>query len=245
MLGGDFDPAALREELEAGRIEDALERLSRTPRETLPVDIAAVRWWPAGARALRLRTLREEAARDALESADQPTIVSPLDARRAPPEVFRLREPAPRPLVVDVQNLDLGLPVTKLEVPRGATEVRPDVSWIPGTAFVITVHEAASGAAVALARFDLLSGPRGEALARAMRTAWDLAPEGPAAGLLAALVALHHGLHEEALERLEPALDADGELRSVARELRAIALAEMGLDLTAVASLDEPREDDG
>lgn len=242
VMSRPFDPEALHEELADGHIEDALERLSTTPREQLPPDLAAVRWWPREARELRLRTLREQVAEEPDESFDYPTIVSPLDAWRHPPAEFQLREPAEKVLILDIENMDLGLPVASLPIPVGTQTLRSPVSWIPGTAFAMWLREADSGVVQAIARFELLPGPRSEALGRALRTAHDLAPDGPAAELLTALAALHYGLHAAALERLETVLEEsepDSETAAVARELRAIVWAEQGLDLTALASLDD------
>ncbi len=255
IFGREFDPDALRDELGRGDVEAALQRLSTTPREQLPADISQTRWWPLGARELYRKTLMEAVASDPAESFDYPTIAWPLDSFRHAPTTIRLREPATKALSLDIQNQDLDLPVAQLAIAVGQQEIQPGVSWIPGTAFVMTLSEVASGEMKAIARFELLPTPRAEAHGRAMRTAHDLAPDEASGRLLSGLVALHLGLHAEAQSIFETlakpktgeqeAAEGSLELQRIAQELRAIALAEQGLDRTALAALIEAQSASG
>ncbi|MDG2148167.1 MAG: hypothetical protein P8N09_01450 [Planctomycetota bacterium] len=241
IIDRPFDAEALREELRAGHTEDALRSLQGSQPGQLPLDIAAVNWWPHDARQQRIRSLRAHAAKDPDESLAYPTISSPLDAWRHPPTEFRLREPSEKDLILDIDSLDLGLPVAKLPIPSGTQHIPLTVLWVPGVSFVMSVREKETGQVIALAQFQLLAEPRAKELGRAMRTAYDLASGGANSGLLAAVVALNYGLYAEAIERLAAVIaepDAPSETVTVARELRAIALAEQGLDITAVTSLD-------
>lgn len=241
VMDRPFNTAALREEFQAGQTEDALLYLHSRPSDQLPPDIAAVNWWPHDARQQRIQLLREQAATDPDESLAYPTIASPLDAWRHPPTEFQLREPSDKDLTLNIDSLDLGLPVAKLLIPAGTQRIPSTALWVPGTSFVMSIRENETGHVRALARFHLLAQPRAEELGRAMRTAHDLAPGGASSGLLTALVALNYEIHAEAIERLNAVIvdpHAPTETVTIARELRAIALAEQGLDITAVASLD-------
>ena len=236
-----FDAEAFREELRAGHTEDALRSLQKSQPGQLPLDIAAVNWWPQDTRQQHIRSLREHAAKDPDESLAYPTISSPLDAWRHPPTEFALRESSEKDLILHIDSLDLGLPVAELPIPSGTQRIPLTALWVPGVSFVMSVREKETGQVIALAQFQLLAEPRAEELGRAMRTAHDLAFGGANSGLLAAVVALNYGLYAEAIERLTAVIaepDAPPETVAVARELRAIALAEQGLDITAVASLD-------
>ena len=249
LYEGSFDAEAVRADLAAGRPEEALTRLSRTPREQLPPELASVRWWPAAARELQFRTLAIQVAEDPDENLTLPSFVAPLDTYRVAPRTIRVREPATQALTVDIENLELGLPVGSFPLGAGQTELTPDVLFIPGTRFVMKLKHADTGLHVALAAFEVLPPQRAAQASRAMDAGRALARgenggenggedvsaerEAHGAALMAALVALHHELHAEALELLEPLTAVDG-YRETARELKALALAAQGLDQTAL-----------
>ena len=183
-----------------------------------------------------MQQLRQE---DPYESLEHPTLMEPLDAWRSPPTRVRLREAAAEDLLLRIENLELGLLVTELPVPRGTQELPLEVSFIPGTTFVMRLMKPDQALPVALGAFELLPSPRAEELGLVLRTAWDLGGGEHGGELLAALAALHHGLHAEAIQRLERLAEVEG-YEQVSRELRALALMEQGLDRTALELVDRP-----
>jgi hypothetical protein len=237
LYSPDFDLSALRNELADGDIDDALTRLSTTPLEQLDPDIASVRWWPSEARRLRFSLIEVQVQEDPYESLSLPTLVAPLDAHRDAPTGFRLREAVDRPLVLRLTNLDLGMEVVTLELPPGTREVEAEVSLLAGMTFVMSLNEKDSQEQIALAAFEILPRRVADAIGIAMRNAHQLAPDDDSGNLLAGIVALHHELHAEAIARFELLEDLPRFSR-VARELKAIALAEQGLDQTALALIE-------
>jgi hypothetical protein len=237
MYSPDFDLGALRSELTEGDLDDALSRLSTTPREQLDPDIASVRWWPAEARRLRFALIDVQVREDPYESLSLPTLVAPLDAHRDAPTAFRLREAVDHPLVLLLTNLDLDMEVVTLELPAGTSEIETDVSLLAGMTFVMSLMEKESQEQIALAAFEILPHRVANAIGIAMRNAHQLAPDDDSGNLLAGIVALHYELHAEAIARFEQLEDLPRFTR-VARELKAIALAEQGLDRTALALIE-------
>ena len=192
----------MREELRAGHTEDALRSLQGSQPGQLPLDIAAVNWWPHDARQQRIRSLRAHAAKDPDESLAYPTISSPLDAWRHPPTEFRLREPSEKDLILDIDSLDLGLPRRKTSHPLWHATHTFD-GLVGSGCFIRDVsprkrnRTSDRSRSVPTARRTAC-----KELGRAMRTAYDLASGGANSGLLAAVVALNYGLYAEAIERL-------------------------------------------
>lgn len=245
LFGDGFDPAELRDDLAARRIEDALDSLQRLKRderipEYLPELAAITDWRSAGSRAASLKHLRARRDADELyEFPGFPTLVAPLGTWRDSPREIRLREPAPVPLQLQIDHLGLGMAVATVDIPAGAQVIDPGVRLVEGSSFLMTLSESDTGALVGVERFAILPAPMAHDVGLVLAAAKDLAPDAASAELLVAIAAMNFGLHQEALRRLaglEP--DAEPELLHVARELRAIAYDALGLDRTALALIE-------
>jgi hypothetical protein len=232
---GSFDLAALREEFRDGEPEAALARLAATGKDELPAALAGVsmRWWPRAERARALSDLAAVPDSELLEDGRQPTLARPLDRLLQAPEELRLREPHDVPLLLTLTSTDMNLQVAALPVPPGTDRLAPGLPLLRGASYLMTLSDPADDAQLALAGFSIASEHDAQEVVAAMSTAHDLAGDSDeGARLLAALVALERGFHDEALVRLAPLRDRPGYER-LATELTALALARQGLDLSA------------
>lgn len=236
-----FDPQALVDDFQAGRVEAALERLASAGDLELTPDLTRVEWWPRETRAPAVSELLTLPPKDLLESPDYPTLVAPLDRFREQPTAVRLREAPGKPLVFELTHMQTGLLAMKTAVASDATAIPFDIGLLPGADYQMALREVDAsgndGPIVALARFRWSPADEARAVGLAMATAHDMAlPDHEGSSLLSAIVAFGYGFTDEAIHRLAELEDAPGSapaLRQVARELRALALQEQGLDWSA------------
>lgn len=231
-----FDRDALRDELAAGRIDAALARLHEAHPADLSPALAEVEWYPRATRQAAVAELLSRPEDELLEDPRLPTFVAPLDRFRSAPQQVRLREPLAGPLTFRIESLELGLPVTEETLPAGTAAFPLSATLIPGTRYVMNLAPPDGGGLLAYAGFSVLPVGTAREVGLAMAEAHALAPDEPTGDLLASLVALQHGLTDEAATRLR-ALADDARLGPVATELLALALDEQGLDRTARALL--------
>ena len=239
-LGPGFQRDAVVELLADGRVDQALDTLAKATDRHLIPELDGVNWWPAEARARRLALLQRDAER--ADPAAGPELAGPVGRHRSSPRVARLTAPAPRPLLIELHNRELGLLANTLPVAAGASSTPLDTTLIPGTTYDLALLDGgADGDLLSVAHFELLSPDVARDVGVVMATALELGGEGPGGELLAALVALHYGLGEEALTRFDALVDDPG-VGPVAGELAAIALARMDLPAQAAARLAAARD---
>lgn len=241
FLGG-FDLGTVHDQLEAGEIDAALFELSRAKPGDLAAELTTFggfSWYPAEQRAADLAALRDTPRENLNESPDFPTFVAPLRRFREPPRTARLREGLPQAVVLEISNLELGLPAERVELEPDQREVTLQATMLRGTSFVLQLQDPASLTYLpAIDGFEIVSGSEAQALGLAFDTATThIAVDEPSEQLVAAIVALNHGLVEEALGHLD-ALVSRAAYETVARELTALALVSAGLDLSALRVLD-------
>lgn len=230
-----FDTQALAAELAQGRVDEALTRLAQARSPGLPEALAGVNWWPPEARARRLQDLAGEVAE--LPAAAAPQLVSPVGRQRGAPRLVRLSGMVEHPVTLEIHSRELGLLAGELTFAVGQDNSPIDIKLLPGTTYDLHLVDA-EGASLSLASFEILPDDEARDLGRLMATAHGLASGGPGGELLAAIVALHFGLREEALDAsLE--LFGDPPLGAVARELAAIALARLDRPAEALALLEQ------
>jgi hypothetical protein len=246
FTGDGFDAAAVRDALAAGDPDEALHLLATAPQDELPEAIRGLHWWTKGRRAESLARLATRPEPDLLEDAALPTLVAPLGIWLSPPDTARLREPAAGPLLLELRNVTLNLPVATLPFAPGGDALPLGVPLLPGTRYALFVRDGSGEGALVLAAadFTLASPADAGAIRRVVESARALGPQGhPGATLLAANAALECGCSAEALELLrglqqDPAVAE--ELGRAARELEALALDAQGLDVTARSLLSPP-----
>jgi hypothetical protein len=233
-----FDRGALLDDFDAGRADAALARLARAPAADLPPALTAFSWWSKEQRAPALARLLATPEADLLESPSLPTLVAPLDRFREQPSAARLREAWDQPLIFELTHLDTTLLAMKAPVPPGTTEIPLDAGLLPGADYQMALREVdasgGDGPIVALARFHWDSAEQAQAAGLAMATAHDLAASSHlGSSLLTAIAALDLGYTEEAIDRLAELELGEPTVAQLARELRAQALTEQGLDWSA------------
>lgn len=232
-----YDQDELTAALEDGQPARALEVLTLADTRHLIEALAQVHWWPAESRAQRLAMLRQDVAAAGPRPREALALVSPLGAHRSPPTSARLEAPAPRDLVLQVHSRELGLEAGSRPVAAGAQLVDLDLRLLPGTTTDLVLADPGQDLMLAHAQFRLLSPAQAESVGLVMQTAYELSPTPAGGELLASLVALHYGLHEEAEQRLAALAEEPG-YTALVRELRAIALARLDLDHLALALLE-------
>lgn len=228
----DFDVDALREHFARGNVEAALASLDAAPPDDLPPSLADVTFWDLERRRDALGALARKSGDELFESPDHVTIVAPLGRHRAAPAEIVFREAVDEPLVAELTHIEMRLQADTIDVPAGAERVPIDATLLPGGGYSVFVRRADEQRYVAVDAFEILSSDEVAAVETALATARELADDAHAGDLLAAQVALHHGLHEFARELLVPLEDVPAHARA-ARELRAIAFERSGLDVTA------------
>lgn len=236
-----FDRSAMHEALSDGRPDDALELLTlATNRHVLP-ELSGVNWWPAETRTRRIAMLSGDLARSA-EDPGTPTIIAPRGRYRTPPSELRLAHAAPRSLQLQLHHRELGLPAASELWPAGRDTLSLELTLLPASTYDVVLSELderaedGAGPMVCLTDFTMLSEPEAHDVGILMQTAYDMAPDEQSAELLASLVAMHFGLYSEAGQRLAKLAERPG-YEQLVRELRAIALARLDLDYSAVALL--------
>lgn len=229
-----FDPADVRANLAAGRPDAALAALAEAGDRHLLPDLEGVNWWPARSRVRRLADLRRDAER--AEPVLGPRLVSPVGRHRTPPRSARLDPPAEVPTRMQLHQRQLSLQASEVPVPAGADLLPLGATLLPGSTFDVVLLDDDDGM-VSLSSFELLPARMAEDCGIVLAEAHELGGAGAGGELLAAIVALHFGLTEEALGRLE-LVSADAGLAQVARELAAITLDRMGRPADGLARLD-------
>ncbi|GEM_PF-3000631 len=243
MYEPGFDRSAMTEALSEGRPDEALELLAQATRRNVLPELAGVNWWPAEVRAQRLKLLASDLDASA-EDPNSPTIVSPRGKHRAAPTEFTLNRAAPRALQLQLHHRELSLQAAVRDWPAGQDALPIEATLLPASTYDVVLSEVdpdssdGAGAMVCLTDFTVLSDPEAHDVGILMKTAWEMAPDEGSAELLASLVAMHFGLHDEAGQRLAKLAEHAG-YEQVVRELRAIALARLDLDHSAVAMLEE------
>lgn len=260
VLRAGLDLEALREDLAAGRPDQALSRLATAPADDLPPSLRDVSWWPAAAREVALAALEELPDEELLEAPDRPTFVYPLDDFLEAPERIVLREPPGQPLVLELRQVTVDLLAGAVPWPAGATELAMPARLFRGARYTLALRDP-SGAYVALAAFRPLSEDDTHAAGIALATAAGFAGDsvdplgvdplgagptgagGTGAGgigtdrtdgarLLMALTARQLGLTDAAATLFRELADRPA-YAAVAGQLWALTLAEQGLDRTA------------
>jgi hypothetical protein len=242
---GGFDVEQVRAELRAGDVDDALRRLASAPQVDLPEAVRLLHWWTRADRTQALALLATRPEPELLEAAGLPTFVAPLGLWREPPARIVLREPADRPLLVELLNVTLNLPVATLAIAAGQQQVPCRGSFIAGTRYALALHDGSGTDApvVAVADFTLASADDARAVTAVLDAARALGPpDHPGARLLAGNAALECNCTDEALvvfrELATLPGDEHAELRRAARELAAITLDRQGLDVSARRELE-------
>ncbi|MGQ0554313.1 MAG: hypothetical protein ACT4PU_13980 [Planctomycetota bacterium] len=233
FLDQDFDQAALLQELQTGRVEEALERLAAAEPGQLPEALAGQNFWP---RAERKPAVARLASRGdtLLEEPAGPTILSPRGNLLTAPAELVLREAVTVPLRVELACLDLAMEAGSTALPPGTARTPWQAALIPGSRYLLALH-AGDEALLDVANFQLLDGEAATAGAQRLAAARALAgPSAAGAELLMALTELELQLVDAALHRLDALrLTAPEGYGEVLRDLRALALAELGLDRSA------------
>ncbi len=236
MLGEGFDVDAMREHFRRGHVEAALASLAAADSGKLPPSLRDVTFYDNGRRARELQALAQMPPEELLESPNHVTIVSPIQKRIDSPVEIVLRDATTEPLTYELMHVGLNMLAESGEVPVGSVRWPITASLLPGGTYTIALSRPSESDTereyIAIAAFELIAPNVVESIDTALATARTLADDDRSAKLLEAQVALHFGLYEQAADLLESLEQFPAYVR-IARELRAIALGAVGLDVTA------------
>ncbi|MFT7464929.1 MAG: hypothetical protein ACI9EF_003289 [Pseudohongiellaceae bacterium] len=238
-----FDREAMNEALLEGRPDDALELLQLATNKHVLPELVGVFWWPAEARAKRLKLLAGDLAKSP-ENPNEPTILSPRGKQRLAPSQVRISRPLNRPLQWQLHHRGMTMLAASGTVAANQEALPFEAMLLPASTYDVVLNAVdaqasdGAGAMVCLTDFTMLPEPEAHDLGVLMKSAWNMAPDEFSAELLASLVAMNYGLYNEAMERLETLGQQPG-YEQITRELQAIALARLDLDHSAMSRLQQ------
>ena len=242
-----LDTDAVQRDFSAARGDLALARLAQASLSELPPEWPAAlvgeAFFPRERRVALLAALAARPPEERIETPGTPVVLAPRGLQLGRPETVTLTAPAERELRLEVHCISLGLPAGERSWPAGAQSLPLPETLRDGLQYALVLRDAQDDTLAGLTEFSVAPPAQAAAITDAIAQAHALGrPSHEGAVLLSALAAFHEQAFAEALARLALLHDRPGWER-LSRELSALALERLGLDLQARRLLGLPDGD--